>query len=731
MKPRILPILLVLAALTWAEAQTQLPRNVFGNGGIETTSSTNYGLRSTLGQTAIGVSSAAAKVSSAGFWFGLSSSTLVVTAPDLTTIYDAIIAVPIGVTSTTGQGILSAEVFLRYDGDLLTPTGVSTTGTLPDANWSIETNIEDGGQIDTYKIAMATGNAPLSGAGILIKVQFQVADVRLPASSILQFNNVLFNDGDPTNISVDGSLTIIGTTGTISSLPGSIIPREVLTITIVDADADLDGTAGTDQLAVTVENTSNGDTVNLTLAEDGAIAGTFSSSISTEFGTTAIVDALIQAQADDTIVSTYSDALDATGNGPTNRTAQTAVLGGADGSVAITLVSQPGDPLYIQITDADLNTNPSSVETVSVTVENSRTAESFSVVLTEANIDDDLFFGSLATLPGASTATEMNTAEDDVVTTTYDDVVTAVGDQQNRTTTNDVINPWGDADDNESLQAFDAAKALLHVLNPSATPIDTLATNVDIDPVNTGITPFDASLILQKRVGLIASFPVQDPTSTNHPQGTPISPKFINDQRRLSLTWGEDYLSVMIDERAGLLAGDLLLQSASGRVEMAAELSSYLSASLQTEQGLRIVFAGAEGVGGAGELLRIYGVGPYRAQLVRAEFNDGAITGVATEMLSTQATPSTFTLHPNTPNPFNPETQIRFDLKQASLVRLEIFDALGQRIRVLAKGRWPTGNHQVLWDGRNAQGTQVGNGVYIYRLQANESSQMRRMLLLK
>jgi hypothetical protein len=160
---------------------------------------------------------------------------------------------------------------------------------------------------------MATDDNVLVGAGDLIKVNFQVIDVRVPASSALTLKHVLFNDGTPTNTAIDGSLTIIGANGTITSAPATIIPRETITITVVDADADLNSGPGNDQVSVTVDNTNNGDTVNLTLAEDAITAGTFSNTVDTEFGTAAIVDALIQAKANDAIVTTYSDALDAAG----------------------------------------------------------------------------------------------------------------------------------------------------------------------------------------------------------------------------------------------------------------------------------------------------------------------------------------------------------------------------------------------------------------------------------
>ena len=651
-----------------------------------------------------------------------------VVIPNVTATYNELVSIPVTISGTGSTPIVSAEVFICYDGDLLAPVGTDLTGTLAASGWSIQSNIEEGGQIDTYKIAMATDDDAITGPGTLINITFQVADVRVPSSSALVLKHVLFNDGDPGNVATDGSLTLIVNTGTISSLPTQIVPRETITITVVDADADLNGTPGDNTVDVLVTNTNNSDFVNLTLNEDGAIAGTFSGTIDTEYGTALIVDLLIQAKATDTIVSTYADALDAAGNGPINRTAQTNVIGGADGSVEITLVSQPGDPLYIEVTDADLNTSISSGQTVAVTVENTTTNDIFIVVLAEADDNDEVFFGSLPTTAGASTGTELSTTEDDIVTATYDDVVTLVGDQQDRTAINDVIFPWGDADDNDVLQAFDAAKILVHVLN--GTPIDELAANVDDETVTSGINPFDASLVLQKRVGLIATFPVQDPTAENHPQGDPASPKLLPEQRQLALVLGDGYIGVYADERGDLLAGDLTIKGINGRVEMGADLANYLTAFHATDGGLRIVFAGAEAAIGPGELLRVYGVGPTTAHLVRATFNNGDIEGTASG-LTIQATPATFALYPNMPNPFNPETTLRFELPHAAEVKLEVFDILGQKVRTLVASPLQAGTHTAIWHGRNDDGVQVGNGVYLYRLQTDEFSKMRRMLLLK
>jgi hypothetical protein len=89
-------------------------------------------------------------------------------------------------------------------------------------------------------------------------------------------------------------------------------------------------------------------------------------------------------------------------------------------------------------------------------------------------------------------------------------------------------------------------------------------------------------------------------------------------------------------------------------------------------------------------------------------------------------------LYPNTPNPFNPQTHIAFELPEATEVQLQIFDARGRLVQELANGRFAAGHHRLVWDGRGSRGTQVASGVYFYRLQAvGQATLQRSMVLLK
>ncbi|MCC7262458.1 MAG: VCBS repeat-containing protein [Candidatus Latescibacteria bacterium] len=88
-------------------------------------------------------------------------------------------------------------------------------------------------------------------------------------------------------------------------------------------------------------------------------------------------------------------------------------------------------------------------------------------------------------------------------------------------------------------------------------------------------------------------------------------------------------------------------------------------------------------------------------------------------------------LLPAYPNPFNAATLIRFAIAQPGRTQLEIYDLLGQRVRVLAEEALAAGAHQRLWDGRDQAGLPVASGVYFCRLYSAGQLFRQRLLLLK
>ena len=107
---------------------------------------------------------------------------------------------------------------------------------------------------------------------------------------------------------------------------------------------------------------------------------------------------------------------------------------------------------------------------------------------------------------------------------------------------------------------------------------------------------------------------------------------------------------------------------------------------------------------------------------------EGADTSDEAEVIEI---PRITALHSNFPNPFNPETTIRFALQNNEYVLIEIFNIRGQMIRTLVDYHRSAGEHQVVWNGRDNSGNQVTSGIYFYRMRAGEYQFIRRMVLMK
>ncbi|MEK7774921.1 MAG: T9SS type A sorting domain-containing protein [Candidatus Zixiibacteriota bacterium] len=93
--------------------------------------------------------------------------------------------------------------------------------------------------------------------------------------------------------------------------------------------------------------------------------------------------------------------------------------------------------------------------------------------------------------------------------------------------------------------------------------------------------------------------------------------------------------------------------------------------------------------------------------------------------------PGTVVLYQNYPNPFNLSTVIEFDLPRRTDVKLEIFNVLGQRVRVILDEPSAAGNHRVEWDGHSDQNGVAPSGVYFYRLTTSSSRLVKKLVLVK
>ena len=85
----------------------------------------------------------------------------------------------------------------------------------------------------------------------------------------------------------------------------------------------------------------------------------------------------------------------------------------------------------------------------------------------------------------------------------------------------------------------------------------------------------------------------------------------------------------------------------------------------------------------------------------------------------------------NYPNPFNPTTTISYDLKNDSKVKLEIFNIKGQKVITLEDEEKTVGHHNIVWNGKNSEENSVSSGIYFYKLDTENYSSVKKMVLMK
>ena len=123
-----------------------------------------------------------------------------------------------------------------------------------------------------------------------------------------------------------------------------------------------------------------------------------------------------------------------------------------------------------------------------------------------------------------------------------------------------------------------------------------------------------------------------------------------------------------------------------------------------------------------------YSFGTYKIQ-IRDVADLGTTVGIDDDV---KVNPYEYALHDNFPNPFNPETQIRFTLGGQENVKLVIYDIMGRQVRTLVNGdSFNSGFHVLNWNGRDNLGEKVATGMYIYRIKAGDFIADKKMLLVK
>ena len=157
--------------------------------------------------------------------------------------------------------------------------------------------------------------------------------------------------------------------------------------------------------------------------------------------------------------------------------------------------------------------------------------------------------------------------------------------------------------------------------------------------------------------------------------------------------------------------------------------------------GAGIQYAGTFGNGGIAGKLIYLGI-PFET-LYPASTRDAVMSAILTffdlnitgiEPDDTEfSTPDNFTLEQNYPNPFNPSTVIPYAIpsNKTVVVKLEIFNLLGQKVRTLIRQTQTSGAYSATWNGRDDSGNPVASGVYYYRLIAGEFVAAKKLMLLR
>jgi len=85
----------------------------------------------------------------------------------------------------------------------------------------------------------------------------------------------------------------------------------------------------------------------------------------------------------------------------------------------------------------------------------------------------------------------------------------------------------------------------------------------------------------------------------------------------------------------------------------------------------------------------------------------------------------------NYPNPFNPTTNIQFDLTQAGKTKVEIYNIKGQKVETLLEKELDAGIHNLVWSGKDDNEKRVPSGVYLYKVSVNGEQKFNKMIMLK
>ena len=255
--------------------------------------------------------------------------------------------------SASPNQILTYTLSYQNTGDAES-TNTILTDVIPINTTYVTGSATGGGAYDsgTNTLTWDLGVLPVQATG---SVSFQVTvNSDAPVGFSIDNTATLTSFEIPGGVSTTVSTTVKGTTGTIISTT-PILPGDVITITVTDADLNIDlGVSETFQLVTT--NTVTGETELLTYTETGPDTGVFVATVNTTYGTTAGTndDGVFNVQRGDTLVTEYNDALTDTGN-----------------TATVTATTTVAQPLFTVTKTVDkTSADPDEILTYTLTYEN-------------------------------------------------------------------------------------------------------------------------------------------------------------------------------------------------------------------------------------------------------------------------------------------------------------------------------------------------------------------------
>lgn len=303
---------------------------------------------------------------------------------------------------------------------------------------------------------------------------------------------------------------------------------------------------------------------------------------------------------------------------------------------------------------------------------------------------------------------------------------------------------YGDVSGNDDVKSFDASMVLRHVVDIIEWENETrdlIAADVS---GNGAASAFDASLILQFAAGLIKTFPVENKTilknisvSDDVNFYTEIPPLVKGNRIIIPLSVDKSSGIYSLEMCGSFLQAYLQLVT----ISTSANTKEFILNYSERPGKILVAMASATPNNFNGKFLFfIFDVLKSMHQNVKIDpliIEDISLNESKTPVMidntvsENQVILDEFYLMQNFPNPFNPRTKIGFSLPKATRIRLEIYNSLGQLVKILVDKNMEAGIHSVFWDGEDENGLPSSSGIYVSRLTAGNFIAKKKMLLIK